>query len=125
MVCIKSGYFWEKRKGRGLLKSWNHFISWPWQWLNGCSFTIFLSATTAAKSLQSCRTLCDPIDGSPPGSSVYRILQARILEWVAISFSIFFQLHTVKTTFLCVYLISYVCMHMCAHPCLSVKCMIS
>ena len=41
----------------------------------------------AAKLLQSCRTLCDPIDGSPPGSSVPGILQARILEWVAISFS--------------------------------------
>ena len=41
----------------------------------------------AAKSLQSCLTLCDPIDGSPPGSSVLGILQARILEWVAISFS--------------------------------------
>ena len=43
--------------------------------------------TVAAKSLQSCLTLCDPIDGSPPGSSVPGILQARILEWVAISFS--------------------------------------
>ena len=41
----------------------------------------------AAKSLQSCLTLCDPIDGSPPGSAVSRILQARTLEWVAISFS--------------------------------------
>ena len=41
----------------------------------------------AAQSLQSCLTLCDPIDGSPPGSSVSGILQARILEWVAISFS--------------------------------------
>ena len=41
----------------------------------------------AAKSLQLCPTLCDPIDGSPPGSSIHRILQARILEWVAISFS--------------------------------------
>ena len=41
----------------------------------------------AAKSLQSCPTLCDPIDGSPLGSSVPGILQARILEWVAISFS--------------------------------------
>ena len=40
-----------------------------------------------AKSLQSCLTLCDPIDGSPPGSAVPGILQARILEWVAISFS--------------------------------------
>ena len=41
----------------------------------------------AAKSLQSCPTLCDPIDGSPPGSAVPGILQARTLEWVAISFS--------------------------------------
>ena len=44
------------------------------------------SPTAAAKSVQSCLTLCDPIDGSPPGSSVPGILQARILEWVAISF---------------------------------------
>ena len=41
----------------------------------------------AAKSLQSCLTLCDPIDGSPPGSPVPGILQSRVLEWVAISFS--------------------------------------
>ena len=45
------------------------------------------AAAAAAKSLQSCRTLCDPVDGSPPGSPVPGILQARILEWVAISFS--------------------------------------
>ena len=41
----------------------------------------------AAKSLQSCPTLCDPIDSSPPSSAVLGILQARTLEWVAISFS--------------------------------------
>ena len=46
-----------------------------------------VAAAAAAKSLQSCPTLCDPIDGSPPGSSVPGILQARTLEWVAISFS--------------------------------------
>ena len=46
-----------------------------------------LSAAAAAKSPQSCPTLCDPMDGSPPGSPVPGILQARILEWVAISFS--------------------------------------
>ena len=46
-----------------------------------------LSAAAAAKSLQSCPALCDPIDGSPPGSPVPGILQARTLEWVAISFS--------------------------------------
>ena len=45
-----------------------------------------MSAATA-KSLQSCLTLCDPIEGSPAGSSIPRILQARTLEWVAISFS--------------------------------------
>ena len=45
------------------------------------------AAAAAAKSLQSCPTLCDPIDGSPPGSAVPGILQARTLEWIAISFS--------------------------------------
>ena len=45
------------------------------------------AAAAAAKSLQSCPTLCDPMDGSPPGSPVPGILQARKLEWVAISFS--------------------------------------
>ena len=45
------------------------------------------AAAAAAKSLQSCPTLCDPIDSSPPGSAVPGILQARTLEWVAISFS--------------------------------------
>ena len=44
-------------------------------------------AAAAAKSLQSCLTLCDPIDGSPPGSTILGILQARTLEWVTISFS--------------------------------------
>ena len=45
------------------------------------------AAAAAAKSLQSCLTLWDPIDGSPPGSPVPGILQARTMEWVAISFS--------------------------------------
>ena len=45
------------------------------------------AAAAAAKSLQSCPTLCDPVDGSPPGSRIPGILQARILEWDAISFS--------------------------------------
>ena len=48
---------------------------------------IILALAAAAKSLQSCPTLCDPIDGNPPGSPVPGILQARTLEWVAISFS--------------------------------------
>ena len=50
-------------------------------------YPMFTAAAAAAKSLQSCQTLCDPIDGSPLGSSVPGILQARTLEWVAISFS--------------------------------------
>ena len=58
-----------------------------------CVFNIFswvfgfLGACVCAKSFQSCLTLCDAVDGSPPGSSVHGILQARILEWVAIPFS--------------------------------------
>ena len=60
--------------------------------LNTWAFTEYLikflcSAAAAAKSLQSCSTLCDPTDGSPPSSAVPGILQARTLEWVAISFS--------------------------------------
>ena len=46
-----------------------------------------LIPAAAAKSLQSCLTLCDPTDSSPPGSSVHGIFQARVLEWVAIAFS--------------------------------------
>ena len=57
----------------------------------GCHFLPKLcraaAAAAAAKSLQSCPTLCDPIDSSPPGSPIPGILQARTLEWVAISFS--------------------------------------
>ena len=49
--------------------------------------TVLFNLAAAAKSLQSCPTLCDPIDGSPPGSPVPGILQARTLEWVALSFS--------------------------------------
>ena len=48
---------------------------------------IYTAAAAAAKSLQSYPTLCDPIDGNPPGSPVPGILQARTLKWVAISFS--------------------------------------
>ena len=52
-----------------------------------CYYFAAAAAAAAAKSLQSCPTLCDSIDGSPPGSAVPGILQARTLEWVAISFS--------------------------------------
>ena len=63
----------------GLVKTWGNSMS--------TGHTTLYAAATAAKSLQSYPTLCDPIDGSPPGSPVPRILQARTLEWVAISFS--------------------------------------
>ena len=56
-------------------------------------------AAAAAKSLQSCPTLCDPLDGSPPGSPAPGILQARTLEWVAISFSNE-SYHTFKKTYI-------------------------
>ena len=52
-----------------------------------CGDCFAMYAAAAAKSLQSCQTLWDPIDGSPPGSAAPGILQARTLEWVAISFS--------------------------------------
>ena len=68
-----------------------HNICFFFFWLTSLCITssrfIHLTAAAAAKSLQSCLTLCDPIDGSPPGSLVPVFLQARILEWVAISFS--------------------------------------
>ena len=51
------------------------------------SFDLLITAAAAAKLLQSCLTLCDPIDGSPPDSPIPGILQARTLEWIAISFS--------------------------------------
>ena len=57
-------------------------------WTGECSHLmeiLLMQAAAAAKSLQACPTLCDPIDGCPPSSSVPGILQARTLEWVAIS----------------------------------------
>ena len=56
---------------------------------SGGHYSIHYTTATTAKSRQSCPTLCDPIDGSPPGSPVPGILQARTLEWVAIFFSSF------------------------------------
>ena len=51
------------------------------------NYLLLFLFSNAAKSLQSCLTLCDPIYGSPPGSPIPGILQARVLEWVAIAFS--------------------------------------
>ena len=55
--------------------------------INTVFICLMTSAAAAAKSLQSCLTLCDPTDGNPPGSPIPGILQARTMEWVAISFS--------------------------------------
>ena len=57
-------------------------------WHRDLESTSVSTAAAAAKSLQLCLTLCDPIDGSPPGSSVHGIFQARVLEWGAIAFSV-------------------------------------
>ena len=70
--------------GRGMGRRVNReetYVYYTYGWY------ILLYAAAAAKSLQSCPTLCDPIDGSPPGSPVPGILQARVLEWGAIAFS--------------------------------------
>ena len=75
MLCIAKTLSWVK-----VGKQLSETKQLPW-----CSKLVSVAAT--AKSLQSCPTLYDPIDGSPPGSPVPGILQARTLEWVAISFS--------------------------------------
>ena len=59
-----------------------------WNWGGrGTGFRVYLPATTPCESLQSCPILCEPMDCSPPGSSVHGIVQVRILEWVSTSFS--------------------------------------
>ena len=69
------------------LSSFLNCVYLLWSWKKGFLGFLCPAAAAAAKSLQSCLTLCDPRDGSPPGSPVPGILQARTLEWVAISFS--------------------------------------
>ena len=91
----KRPWCWERLKvgGEGNDRGWDGWMAsstqWTWVWVNSGSWwwTGRPAAAAADKSLQSCPTLCDPIDGSPPGSFVPGILQARTLEWVAISFS--------------------------------------
>ena len=76
-------------KGAHILELKGRQISRESLYMSCMQFILFRDAAAAAatKSLQSCPTLCDPIDGSPPGSPVPGILQARTLDWVAISFS--------------------------------------
>ena len=99
-------------------------------WLNLLPTGLFLlditwvltnKASAAAKSLQLCPTLCDPIDGSPPGSPVPGILQARTLEWVAISFPNAWKWKVKVKSLSCVRLLvtprtaAYLCVWMCLH----------
>ena len=64
------------------------FLCYPFETIDNCLAAAAAAvAAAAAASLQSCLTLCNPIDGSPPGSPVPGILQARILEWVTVCFS--------------------------------------
>ena len=86
--CSSSSLRWKS------MASGNHEVKWKNTLRDtGTDFSILLvrdpklAAAAAAKSLQSCPSLCDPIDGSPPGSPVPGILQGRTLEWVAIPFS--------------------------------------
>ena len=76
----------ENPMDRGACQATVHGVAKSWTWLSDWE-CYTAQAAAAAKSLQSCPTLCDPIDSSPLGSSVPGILQTRTLEWVAISFS--------------------------------------
>ena len=80
-ICFSRGSFWPKDWTQVSLIAGRLFTGWATR------EDSMGSAAAAAKSLQSCPTLCDPMDYSPPGFSVHGILQARTLEWVAISFS--------------------------------------
>ena len=80
-VAISFSHAW---KGKVKVKSLSCVWLFATPWIAACQVSL---SYAAAKSLQSCPTLCDPIDGSLPGSLVPGILQARTLEWIAISFS--------------------------------------
>ena len=89
-VSKRSECYWVQSfyAGDENVLTFNSGDGWTALWI--CYNTLnwaLAAAAAAAKSFQSCLTLCYPIDGSPPGSPIPRILQARTLEWVAISFS--------------------------------------
>ena len=87
-----------------LLKAHLTLFHSVWFWVtNHTIVAIEFIAVAAAKLLQSCPTLCDPIDGSTPGSSIHGIFQARVLEWGAIAFSIQF----IKTFFIQFFMYSF------------------
>ena len=84
---VEKGIFQWARKVKIQKTTWLSFSLESKEMKHIYSICCYNPAAAAAKSLQSCPTLCDPRDGSPPGSPVPGILQARTLEWVAISFS--------------------------------------
>ena len=95
-VCIRWPKYWNFSFSISRSNEYSGLISFRMDWLDPLAVQGTLkesspaaaaAAAAAAKSLQSCPTLCDPIDSSPPGSAVPGILQARTLEWVDISFS--------------------------------------
>ena len=90
MELQRVGHAWETELNSSVPHLYLFFPWWAFKLFPGLALVnsaVMNTAADAAKSLQSCPTLCDPIDGSTPGSPVPGILQARTLEWVAISFS--------------------------------------
>ena len=90
---LNKGQKWcGPNRSRDIKKRWQEYTEELYklkQVFSGVVFLeiVYIAAAAAAKLLQSCLTLCDPIDGSTPGSPIPGVLQARTLEWVAISFS--------------------------------------
>ena len=77
---------WEgSSRGKGYTHTHTHTYMYVYIYIH--MYMAAVAAAAAAKSLQSCPTLCEPIDGSPPVSSIPGILQARTLKWVVVSFS--------------------------------------
>ena len=95
MMKLKLQYFghllqradWEKTLMLGKIEGMTRRGRQRMRWLDGITHQLSGHAAAAAKLLQLCPTLCDPIEGSSPGSPIPGIFQARTLEWVAISFS--------------------------------------
>ena len=83
--CLENPHGQRSLRSTGLQRGGNDLATGQQFWV--ANPINKFSAAAAAKLLQSCLTLCDPIDGSPPGSTIPGILQARTLEWIAISFS--------------------------------------
>ena len=107
-VRLKSAIFSYFRNVNAELKlqiTWRHAVSIFYSCLL-VVYSPYAAAAAATKSLQSCPTLCDPIDGSPPGSPVPGILQARTLEWVAISFSSAWKWKVKVKSLSCVWLLA-------------------